>query len=471
MIEGLQPYSSSAMKPMARTSSINVPWLDSIPAHWKIVRSKGLFAPRKERARPEDEQLSATQAFGVIPQAEFERRVGRKVVRITQHLDKRAHVEPDDFVISMRSFQGGLERAWARGCIRSSYVVLKPSPEVRVGYFAHLFKCQDYIRALQATSNFIRDGQDLNMNNFVLVDLPLPSPDEQSAIARFLDHVNRKIDRFIRAKRKLIALLGEQKQAIIHRAVTRGLNPNAPLKPSGIPWLGDIPQHWEVRPVRALFTEIKERGHEGEPMLSVTIKRGVITQAELLENSIKRDSSNEDKSKYKLLLPGDIGYNKMRAWQGAFGVSAYRGIISPAYIVVRPTALADSQYYHFLFRTPAFAKVAESWSYGIASDMWSLRPEHFRLIEVPVPPKPEQACIAGQLNKELAGFNIAIARTEREIALMQEYRTRLTADVVTGKLDVRPAAAHLPDPVAQNVPPTVEGGEGDIAENDENGDT
>jgi type I restriction enzyme, S subunit len=250
MIEGLQPYAGSAVKPMVRTNSINIPWLDSMPSHWRMVRSKGLFAPRTERARPDDEQLSATQAYGVIPQAEFERRVGRKVVRITQHLDKRAHVEPDDFVISMRSFQGGLERAWARGCIRSSYVVLRPLAEAGVGYFTHLFKCQDYVLALQATSNFIRDGQDLNMNNFVLIDLPLPPADEQAAIARFLDHANRKIDGFIRAKRKLIALLGEQKQAIIHRTVTRGLNPTTPIKPSGIAWLGDIPTHWEVRRVK-----------------------------------------------------------------------------------------------------------------------------------------------------------------------------------------------------------------------------
>lgn len=131
MIEGLQPYAKTTNQ-VVRTSEVNIPWLTSRPAHWSVVRSKRLFTAGTERARPDDEQLSATQAFGVIPQAEFERRVGRKVVRITQHLDKRAHVEPGDFVISMRSFQGGLERAWARGCIRSSYVLLKPASEVQV---------------------------------------------------------------------------------------------------------------------------------------------------------------------------------------------------------------------------------------------------------------------------------------------------------------------------------------------------
>ncbi len=173
MTRAFRPYKNYTER-RTHSGEANIPWLTSLPEHWEVIRSKRLFATRKERARADDEQLSATQAYGVIPQKIFESKVGRKVVRINQHLEKRAHVEPDDFVISMRSFQGGLERAWARGCIRSSYVVLNPSPLVHIDYFVHLFKSQDYISALQATSNFIRDGQDLNFSNFCLVDLPLP---------------------------------------------------------------------------------------------------------------------------------------------------------------------------------------------------------------------------------------------------------------------------------------------------------
>ncbi|GAB1342930.1 hypothetical protein MASR1M101_20570 [Gemmatimonas sp.] len=274
--------------------------------------------------------------------------------------------------------------------------------------------------------------------------VPLPPLAEQTAIVRFLGWANGRLDRAIQSKRKVIALLGEQKQAIIHHVATRGLNPSVPLKSSGIPWLGEFPAHWDLAPLRALFSEINDRGHEDEPMLSVTIKRGVLPQAELLQNGVARDSSNEDKSNYKFLLPGDVGYNKMRAWQGAFGVSRHRGIVSPAYIVMRPTVRADGDYYHFLFRTPAFSKVAESYSYGIASDMWSLRPEHFRLIVVPVPPKSEQSAIGVRLHGVSEDFNTAINALEQEILLLREYRTRLVADVVTGKLDVREAAARVP---------------------------
>jgi len=119
-----------------------------------------------------------------------------------------------------------------------------------VNFFQYLFKSPHYIQALRATSNFIRDGQDLNISNFSLVDLPLPPIAEQGLIARYLHNVDGRIRQYLRAKKKIIALLNEQKQAIIHRAVTRGIDPNVKLKPSGISWLGDVPAHWEVKRLR-----------------------------------------------------------------------------------------------------------------------------------------------------------------------------------------------------------------------------
>ena len=166
------------------------------------------------------------------------------------------------------------------------------------------------------------------------------------------------------------------------------------MKESGIEWLGEVPEHWEVVPNRTLFDEIKDRDCSDEQMLSVTIKRGVILQSTLLEGTSKKDNSNLDKSNYKLVQPGDIAYNKMRAWQGAIGASPYRGIISPAYVVQRPRRQSSHPaYFHNLFRIPSFQKEAERWSYGIASDMWSLRPEHFKVIYSCLPPLSEQNAI------------------------------------------------------------------------------
>jgi type I restriction enzyme S subunit len=197
-----------------------VEWLGEIPSHWEISQSKWLFSIRAERARPDDIQLSATQAYGVISQEEFMRRVGRQVTQITKHLEKRGHVEIDDFVISMRSFQGGLERAWERGCIRSSYVVLQPSSKIVVDYFTYLFKSFSYIQALRATSNYLRDGQDMNFHNFSLVALPIIPESEQKEIAAFLDKKIGNIDLLIEKSNQLIDLLEEFRAGLISEVVT-----------------------------------------------------------------------------------------------------------------------------------------------------------------------------------------------------------------------------------------------------------
>jgi type I restriction enzyme S subunit len=207
-----------------RLKRSGVRWLGDVPEHWSVIRSRRLFSVRQELARHDDVQLSATQAYGVIPQSEFEQKVGRRVVKISLHLEKRRHVEQDDFVISMRSFQGGLERAWASGCIRSSYVVLKPGPDADVRFFAYLFKSHGYIRALQATANFIRDGQDLNFGNFRLVDLPAVPIQEQKAIADFLEASSAKIDNSINRARAEIDLLREYRSRLVADVVTGKLD-------------------------------------------------------------------------------------------------------------------------------------------------------------------------------------------------------------------------------------------------------
>jgi type I restriction enzyme S subunit len=210
--------------PSVRLNPSNIQWLGDIPEHWSVTYSKRIFTPRDELALPDDVQLSATQAYGVIPQDEFEQKVGRRVVKIFLHLDKRRHVERDDFVISMRSFEGGLERAWASGCIRSSYVVLKPATKIDVGYYSYLFKSFGYIQALQATANFIRDGQDLNYRNFCLVDLPLLPLDEQRAISSYLDGATESITKAIDRTKSEVELVQEYRTRLIADVVTGKLD-------------------------------------------------------------------------------------------------------------------------------------------------------------------------------------------------------------------------------------------------------
>ena len=213
------------------------------------------------------------------------------------------------------------------------------------------------------------------------------------------------------------------------------LKPYPEYKDSGVPWLGELPAHWEVLPNRALFAEVKDRNHPGEQMLSVTITKGVILQQALLANSSKKDSSNEDKSAYKLVCPRDIAYNKMRAWQGAIGISDFRGIISPAYVVVRLRNNQDPRYFHHLYRTPMFAKEAERWSYGITSDMWSLRPEHFKMIYTALPPLPEQSAIVRFIDHFERRINRLIRDKRRLIELLNEHKQAIIHRAVTRGID------------------------------------
>ena len=215
----IQQAVTQGLNPDAPMRDSGVEWIGYIPEHWEVRRSKFLFTQRKERAWKTDVQLSATQAYGVIPQSEYEALSGNTVVKIQFHLDKRKHVVKDDFVISMRSFQGGLERAWSSGCIRSSYVVLKPLEEINPDFYGYLLKLPSYIKALQRTGNFIRDGQDLNFDNFSQVDLFIPPLEEQKAIAEYVKEFMVSSDKGIELLQQQIEKLKEYKATLINSAV------------------------------------------------------------------------------------------------------------------------------------------------------------------------------------------------------------------------------------------------------------
>ena len=213
------------------------------------------------------------------------------------------------------------------------------------------------------------------------------------------------------------------------------MKPYPEYKESGTSWVGKVPSHWKVLPNRAIFVEVNDPNHPHEQMLSVTINQGVISQKELLEDNSQRDGSRDDKSSYKLVLPGDIAYNKMRAWQGAIGLSNHKGIVSPAYVVQRPIDGLNPHYLHLLLRTPSFATEAERWSYGITSDMWSLRSQHFKAIHSCVPPADEQTAIVRYLDAADQRIRDYVSAKERLIVLLEEERQAVIHQAVTRGLD------------------------------------
>lgn len=211
---------TKGINPNVSMKDSGVKWLGKVPKHWEIIQSRRLFAERKDRAQEGDEQLTASQKHGIVSQQEFMELEGRRVVQVITGSEILKRAKENDFVISMRSFQGGLE--WCRrvGSMSSAYIALIPIKHVIPQFFAYLFKSKPYIQALQSTSNLVRDGQALRFENFSLVDLVIIPDEEQQAIADYLDVQTAKIDTLIDKARQVIELMKERRTALISAAVT-----------------------------------------------------------------------------------------------------------------------------------------------------------------------------------------------------------------------------------------------------------
>jgi len=433
MIEGLKPY--------AEYKESGQEWLGRVPAHWTTPRLKTVL--REKDARSLDGKgllLSLTRNRGLIARSDMTDKI-----HSARTLAGYKLYEPGEIVMNrMQAWSGMFGAGTKPGLVSPDYAVFKLLGDDLVSLLLARLKTPDLVSQFALESKGIGSGFNrLYSDKFGAIAVALPPPDEQAAIVRFLDHANRKIDGFIRAKRKLIGLLNEQKQAIIHRAVTRGLHPDVPLKPSGIPWLGDIPKYWGIVRNMALFAHRVEPGISGLPVLQVSLRSGIT--AEELDQFGRPKRLIANATKYKRIHQGDMAYNTMRMWQGAVGVSPSDGLVSPAYVVLKPRQDTCPEFYDFIFHTEVYKQQVNRQSTGIVSDRNRLYWDSFKQMPNLRLPHAEQEEIVAFITKETAALNTAIARTEREIALMQEYRTRLTADLVTGKLDVREAAAKLPD--------------------------
>lgn len=211
---------TKGLHPNARMKDSGIEWLGEVPEHWEVIQSRRLFAQRKDKACAADRQLTASQKYGILYQADFMELEGQKVVQVIHGADILKHVEPNDFVISMRSFQGGIEWSELRGSISSAYVMLIPNKNVVPNFYRYLLKSKTYIQALQSTTNLVRDGQALRYENFTLVALPLIPPEEQTAITAYLDSETAKFDTLTAEASRAIELLQERRSALISAAVT-----------------------------------------------------------------------------------------------------------------------------------------------------------------------------------------------------------------------------------------------------------
>lgn len=440
MIEGLQPYSEY--------KESGSEWLGRVPEAWRVRNLRTLISKRNERNRADLPLLSVAREKGVFVRSMEDDGENHNV--IPEDLSNYKVARTGSLVINkMKAWQGSMGIAPCDGIVSPAYFVFDFAIENRA-FGQRLLRSKPYVAHFAAASDGVRVGQwDLSIVGIRGIPILMPPPNEQAAIVRFLDHANRKIDGFIRAKRKLIGLLNEQKQAIIHRAVTRGLDPNVKLKDSGIPWLGDIPEHWEVWPLKRIgwFKSgagfpVTDQGRKDleVPFLKVS-DMNLPGNERWIETSNNTVSCEDAKNLGAFVFPeGTIIFPKVG---GAMLTNKRRLVRRPSCIdnnvmgcVVRR---GHGEFVFLLLQQLDLGRLSKP------GPVPAIGEGEVREIKVVFPPIKEQRAIVPAVERECSPLNTAIARTEREIALMQEYRTRLTADVVTGKLDVRAAAAKWPD--------------------------
>ena len=432
----LEPY------PAYRESGL--PCIGEVPEHWEVRRfgvlaagfRNGLTAPQLESGVTAHlVSRIETISKGIVDYA--------KVGYLTGEEDHSPYLlRTDDFLISHinsyakvgNSARYGGERPLIHGM---NLIRVTPLKSVAPAFLGYMLKSELFRGAMQRACKPAINQVSVTTTAIKAIYFPFPPFHEQAAIVRYLDDADQRIRAYVGTKERLIALLEEERQAVIHRAVTQGLDPNVKLKPSGVEWLGDVPEHWDVRRLKSFYTETEERSRTGlEELMSVSHKTGVTPRKQNVTMFLAE--TNEG---YKVCRPGDIVVNTMWAYMAALGVSRQVGLVSPSYGVYRPIkqGIFNFEFVDALLRTEIYRTAYLMLSKGITESRLRLYADSFLGIQWILPPPEEQAAIVRHIDKATSEIDAAIDRARRQIELMEEYRTRLIADVVTGRIDVREA--------------------------------
>ena len=268
---------------------------------------------------------------------------------------------------------------------------------------------------------------------------PFPSLPEQQMIADFLDTECARIDAVIEQTRASIEEYKKLKQSVITQAVTKGIRPGRRMVNSGVDWLGQIPDEWAVFRIANLYDERNERGTDDLPILTVSINTGISDHEIPDEEKDRVVVRSEDRTLYKRVCPGDLAYNMMRAWQGAFGAARVDGMVSPAYVVAKPKmpGILDSRYVEALLRTPSAIEEMHRYSRGITDFRLRLYWPEFKNICVCVPSVKEQIEIADYIDAKAAEIDTLIQKKQQFLDEMESYKKSLIYEYVTGKKEVR----------------------------------
>ena len=389
-------------KPYLGMKDSGIEWLGKVPEHWKVLPGRACFREKKQPNIGLQEKTVLSLSYGQIVVKPPEKLHGLvpssfETYQIVNPLD--IVIRPTDLQNDWNSLRFGLSRH--QGIITSAYLCFRTINTVTPEYGHLLLHSYDLMKIFYGLGSGLR--QNLDWSDFKHLPCSIPPLPEQTAIVRFLDHADRRIRRYIRAKQKLIALLEEQKQAIIHQAVTgqidiRTRQPYPAYKDSGVEWLEEVPVPWQVRKLRHMIRSVAERNRPDLPLLSVVRERGVIVR----DVSDKDENHNfipDDLTNYKVVRIHQFAMNKMKAWQGSYGVSNFHGIVSPAYFVFDIEGV-DFNYFHMAIRSKAYVPYFTRASDGVRIGQWDLSIARMREIPFLVPPVSEQAAIVRFLRRD-----------------------------------------------------------------------
>ena len=426
-------------------------WLGAVPEHWQVLKLRTILEASSERNRPDLPLLSVVREQGVI-------------LRDITNKDENHNIVPDDLssykvvyegqfaMNKMKAWQGSYGISQFDGVVSPAYFVFD-CRGVTADFFNSAIRSAAYVSFFAQASDGVRIGQwDLSRASLREIPFVIPPLAEQRAIVRYLDHADRRISRYVDAKRKLIFLLEEEKQAVISQAVTRGLDPDVHLKPSGVEWLGDVPEHWEVVQLGRIGVFSKGSGGTKEDEVSdgvPCVRYGdLYTTHKYFVSRTRSFVSSEKASAYSPIDRGDVLFPTSGETIEEIGKSAVNLMRSSAVcggdlIIFRPTLPMEPTFAGYALDCPVAQSQKSLMGRGIT--IMHIYSAQLKYLWLPLPCLAEQVSIAEYLDRATADIDSAITRARRQIELVEEYRTRLVADVVTGKLDVRQTAARLPD--------------------------
>lgn len=421
---------------MREMKDSGIEWIGEIPKEWKIDKIKYHLKRNEPKNHGNAIVLSVYRDYGVIPKDS--RDDNHNVT--SEDTSKYKYVKKGQLVINkMKAWQGSLAVSDYNGIVSPAYFIYDFTDEEYNHKYFHYLVRSCYKEEFKRISGGIREGQwDLSPEAFANTLALLPPLVEQKYIANYLDIQCSEIDMTAEDIQKEISLLEDYKKSVITEAVTKGLNPDAEMKDSGIEWIGEVPKHWVTIRIGNAFSIRNERNYlpmEQVQLLSLYSGKGVFPTGE--EGTTNSGNHAQTVADYKIVKKNDIVVNIILAWMGSLGISNYNGVVSPAYDVYIPNEeKVVPHYYHYVFRTSGIANECYRYGRGIMMMRWRTYSSEFKRIHVPFPPLEEQQQIADFLDSKCSEIDAIIADKKRQRGILAEYKKSLIYEYVTGKKEV-----------------------------------